>query len=213
MNKISKFQYITQDTEEYSHIELVDLACKAGIDWIQLRMKYSDEEVFFETAIQAKSICDKHNARLIINDNVQIAKNVGAHGVHLGKNDISPIEAKKILGKKFVIGGTANTYYDIVNLCKQNIDYIGLGPYRFTKTKRELSPILGIEAYRAIIERCTYNSINKPIVAIGGIVENDFKLLADTGLYGVAVSSMINKSKNIIETFNNASNFKKYFEL
>ncbi len=83
----------------------------------------------------------------------------------------------------------------------------------FTKTKRELSPILGIEAYRAIIERCTYNSINKPIVAIGGIVENDFKLLADTGLYGVAVSSMINKSKNIIETFNNASNFKKYFEL
>ena len=111
----------------------------------------------------------------ILNDRVELAALIGADGVHLGKNDMSPMEARSILGPQAIIGGTANTFDDILRLIDESVDYIGLGPFRFTSTKKNLSPVLGIEGYAHIFQLCKEHNINIPIVAIGGLDKSDFK--------------------------------------
>ena len=194
--KISKLHYITQDFEDVSHSDLAGQVCKGGADWIQLRVKNKPEAEWEKIATETKNICEKYNARLIINDNVNIAKKIEAYGVHLGKNDMQPIDARKYLGKNFIIGATANTYEDIARLVNSDIDYIGLGPFRFTSTKDNISPVIGLDGYKNILEQCRKNNINITIIAIGGITVDDVKSLLNTGVYGIAVSSAINLSQN-----------------
>ena len=189
---IHRFHYLTQDLPDISHQELAEIACKNGIRWIQLRVKNKSHEEWLQIAKEVKSVCDKYQAILIINDNVVIAKEVDAHGVHLGKKDMSVAEARKILGKDKIIGGTANTIVDIEHLQSAGVDYIGLGPYKFTSTKEKLNPILGLEGY-SIIQQ--FNS-TVPIIAIGGIKLEDVKSLMNTGIHGIAVSSVINLAED-----------------
>ncbi len=203
---ISQLHYITQDLENVSHQQLAINACEAGVDWIQLRIKNKSEKEVLEIAKETKSICDKFAVTLIINDNVNIAKAINAQGVHLGKTDMDATEARKIFGNNFIIGGTANTFEDIKTLVNKGVNYIGLGPYRFTSTKSNLSPILGLQGYKEILEQCRNNNINIPIIAIGGIQPQDVKELINEGIYGIAVSSAITFSKNITETINTFKN-------
>jgi thiamine-phosphate pyrophosphorylase len=135
-----------------------------------------------------------YKTKLIINDNVRIAKEISADGVHLGKSDLDVAEARKILGEKFIIGGTANDFMDIEKLAAAHVDYIGLGPFRFTKTKENLSPVLGLEGFTSIMQACKDNKIEIPVIAIGGILASDIVKLLKTGIFGVAVSSGINLS-------------------
>ena len=86
---------------------------------------------------------------------------------------MSPSDARKILGNGYIIGGTANTLDDIERLIKEGVDYIGLGPFRYTETKKNLSPILGIGGYKKILTACKEKGYTIPIVAIGGITKND----------------------------------------
>jgi thiamine-phosphate diphosphorylase len=197
--KISKFQYLTQDISKFTHQELIENACKNGIRWIQLRVKNKSTLEYLQIAKDAKKITQKFKTVLIINDQVEIAKEVDADGVHLGKNDMLPEKARKILGHQKIIGTTANTFDDILKLQKQNINYIGLGPYQFTTTKQNLSQILGLQGYQNIIKKCKENEINIPIIAIGGIEAKDVKSLLDTGIYGIAVSAAIHHNQNIAE--------------
>ena len=197
--QISKFHYLTQDLPDISHQELAEIACKNGIRWIQLRVKNKVFNEWLQIAKEVKVICDRFETTLIINDNVEIAKAISAHGVHLGNNDISILEARKILGEVKVIGATANTLEDILQHQKDKANYIGLGPYKFTETKKNLNTILGLEGYSAIFQ--SYNSAI-PVVAIGGIQLEDVKLLINTGVYGIAVSSAINLSNNKSEIIN-----------
>lgn len=188
---ISKLQYITQDTESKSHSRLAEEACAAGIDWVQLRLKNKPQNEWKEIALATLAICNAYKAKLIINDNVSLAKEIGAHGVHLGKQDMSTTEARKILGSNFIIGGTANTFEDIKMHARAGVDYVGLGPFRFTATKDKLSPILSIEGYKSVIEKCRIENISTPLIAIGGIVADDVPAIMETGIYGVAVASAI----------------------
>jgi len=193
---ISKLHYITQDVEHASHVQLVEDACKAGVDWIQLRLKNKSYEDWKTIAEEALAICRKYNAKLIINDNVALVKEIGADGVHVGKQDMPVSKAREILGTDFIIGGTANTFEDVKLHAKSGADYIGLGPFRFTTTKDKLSPILGLEGYKAIVDKCKQENINVPIIAIGGITEADVEVLSTTGIYGVAVASAITHAEN-----------------
>lgn len=203
MNKeISQLHYITQDLPNVSHAELVKQACGAGVKWVQLRIKNKPYDEWLQIADEAKRICVQHNAKLIINDNVSIAKTVEADGVHLGKSDMHPLEARKKLGSASIIGGTANTFEDIKLLAGAQVDYIGLGPYRFTKTKENLSPIIGLEGYNKIMQQCVQEQINTPIIAIGGITIEDVTPIMQTNVYGIAVSSSINKAENIQDAVN-----------
>lgn len=200
---IEKLQYITHEKEGLSHWEQAELACSGGCRWIQLRIKDKSDS---ETAVIAKkvqNVCLKFGATFIINDNVELVHEILADGVHLGKSDMTPENARKILGDNFIIGGTANTFEEIKKLVAEKIDYIGLGPFRFTSTKQKLSPILGIEGYDTIIAECRKHQITIPIIAIGGILLDDIHSLMNTGVYGIAISSAINSSKDMSETTRN----------
>ena len=189
MANISKLHYITQDIPGFSHVELAEIACRAGADWIQLRLKNVSYEEWVKTAVETSEICKRYGAKLIINDNVAIALKVAADGVHLGKNDMNPNKAREILGKNVIIGGTANTLQEAIDLSETKVDYIGLGPYKYTSTKENLSPILGIEG----IKKITNGIKNKiPVIAIGGIKMDDVEEIFAVGVHGIAVSSAIN---------------------
>jgi thiamine-phosphate pyrophosphorylase len=194
--RIARLHYITQEMEGYTHSELAEDACRGGVEWVQLRIKGKSFDETLSIAKEVKKICGHYHAAFIINDHVDIAKEVGAHGIHLGKEDKSVEEARKVLGDNYIIGGTANTIEDIKRLAAMNVDYIGLGPFRFTTTKEKLSPVLGLEGFRDI---CVQTSNVKPLyvpplIAIGGIKFEDISTLMQTGIYGVAVSSGINKA-------------------
>jgi thiamine-phosphate pyrophosphorylase len=193
MSEISRFHYITQgNILGYTHSQLAEEACMGGASWVQLRVKKKGYSEWKDIAADTQNICRKYLAKLIINDNVRIAKEIDADGVHIGKEDMLPKAARSLLGKEKIIGGTANSFIDIAILAEAGVDYIGLGPFRFTETKEKLSPVLGLEGYRQIIEACKKNGINIPIVAIGGIKKEDIKDLLNTGVYGIAVSSAVN---------------------
>lgn len=192
MNKeIAKLQYISQENEAADHLAQIERFCEGGGKWVQLRMKAVSAELFMETAQAARKICDRYQAKLIINDNVQIARTVKADGVHLGSEDMHPTLARELLGEKAIIGGTANTFYDIEQLAKAKVDYVGLGPYRFTPTKKNLSPVIGPEGLEVIMAYCKEYRIDIPIVAVGGIRESDLDTVLSCGAYGIAVSGML----------------------
>jgi len=183
--------FITMDDAPIDHLQQVESACRAGIRWIQLRMKQARDEEVRDIALAAKGICAAFDCTLIIDDRVAIAAAVDADGVHLGKEDMTVSEARRLLGEDKIIGGTANVAEDIEEHYRQGADYIGLGPYRYTTTKKKLSPILGLEGYRQIMNRLRQEQIAIPVIAIGGIGVEDVALLMDAGLAGVAFSGML----------------------
>ena len=195
---MDKLYYISQGKNPEEHLKNIQKVCEASCKLVQLRVKKSTEETDTSIAKEAKKICESFGAKLIINDNVKITKDVKADGVHLGKNDMSIRAAKKILSNEFIIGGTANTLEDCVSLIKQGVDYIGLGPFRFTRTKKKLSPTLGINAYKKIISTIKNKGYQLPIYGVGGIITTDFKDLYKSGIFGIAVSGLIS-NKSIIE--------------
>lgn len=204
-----RLQYISHQTERYSYLDGIRMALEGGCRWVQLRMKgvpYPDEDSM-EIAFEAKRLCREHDAVFIIDDDVALVKVVQADGVHLGKRDISIEVARKILGSRYIIGGTANTFADVKALHKAGADYIGCGPFRFTTTKRGLSPVLGLEGYRSIVEQMKAEGINLPIVAIGGITEQDVPDIMQTGVSGIAVSGAVLNADNPIEAMRRIGRF------
>lgn len=193
-------QFITHKTEKYTEIEGAELALKGGCRWIQLRAKASSEIERYMMAVQLLSLCRDYGAMCIIDDQVELARDVCADGVHLGKNDMPVPQARRMLRDNFVIGGTANSFDDIVRLNQEGVDYIGLGPFRFTETKQNLSPILGIEGYTTIMTQCREAGITLPIVAIGGIEINDIPALMQTGIRGIALSGTILRGEDPAQT-------------
>lgn len=172
--------------------EEIQRAVDGGCRWVQLRMKNATREEVVATAKRAKEICKAaDDCILVVDDYVDIAKELELDGVHLGKNDMDPTEARELLGADYIIGATANTFDDVQALRHLDIDYIGLGPMRFTTTKERLSPVLGLDGYRDIISRMKAASINLPVVAIGGITYDDIEDVMATGVNGIAVSGSL----------------------
>ena len=196
-------QFITHFTEQYSYLDSVRIALEGGCRWVQLRMKDVDEAHLYSIALQVQQMCQKYGATFIIDDHVEIVKKVKADGVHLGKHDMPIPEARKILGDDYIIGGTANTFEDVKAHYEAGADYIGCGPFRYTTTKSNLSPILGLDGYRHITTRIKEAHINIPLVAIGGITETDIPELMQTGISGIALSGSILRAKNPIEEMKN----------
>ncbi|MGG6230845.1 thiamine phosphate synthase [Tenacibaculum sp. SDUM215027] len=200
---ISKLHYITQGKTPEEHLENIQRACASGAEWVQLRLKNIDPKTLLETAKKAREITSHFQTRLIINDYYKVAKEVNADGVHLGKKDICPLKAREYLGKWYSIGGTANTLEDCKILLEKKVDYIGLGPFQFTETKKNLSPVLGIKGYKALLEKLQTET---PIIAVGGITLEDVSDIINTGVYGVAVSGAITQNFNLIPAFHKILN-------
>ena len=192
-------QFITHYTDQYTYLDSVRIALEGGCRWIQLRMKDTPTEDILPIAKETLTLCRQYEATFIIDDHVELAKQIKADGVHLGKLDMPITEARSILGKNFIIGGTANTLEDIRMHYEAGADYIGCGPFRFTTTKKNLSPVLGLEGYRHITLQMKEAGIHLPIVAIGGITKEDIPLLMETGITGIALSGSILRAENPIE--------------
>ena len=186
-----ELQFITHYTGRYTYFDSARMALEGGCRWIQLRMKEGTEEEVEKEAIRVQDLCRQYGATFIIDDHVALAKKLHADGVHLGKKDMPIAEARKLLGKGFIIGGTANTFEDVQMHYAAGADYIGCGPFRFTTTKKNLSPVLGLEGYRNIVSRMKEAGINLPIVAIGGIAFEDIPAIMQTGVSGIALSGSI----------------------
>lgn len=192
-------QFITHSNSRYGYVEGARLALEGGCRWIQLRMKDAEEAEFLSAAKQIAAMCKEYGATFLLDDRVEWVEPTGADGVHLGKNDMPVDEARKILGADRIIGGTANTFEDVERLWRQGANYIGCGPYRFTTTKKNLSPVLGLEGYRRIIGLMNEHGINLPVVAIGGILQPDIKDVMATGVSGIAVSGAVLNAENPAE--------------
>ncbi len=192
-------QFITHSNNRYGYVDGARLALEGGCRWVQLRMKEATEVEFMAAAAEIGRLCKEHGATFVLDDHVEWVEKTGADGVHLGKNDMPIDEARKILGSDKIIGGTANTFEDVERLYRQGADYIGCGPFRFTTTKKNLSPVLGLEGYQHIVDQMKSHGINLPIVAIGGILESDIKSILATGVSGIAVSGGILNAENPVE--------------
>lgn len=187
-------QFITHTADGISYEESALLALKGGCRWIQLRMKGFSETEIEPVAVRVKEACRRYDAVFIIDDHVGLTKKIGADGVHLGRNDMPVNEARRVLGGEYLIGGTANTLEDVIRLKNETADYIGCGPYRFTTTKQNLAPVLGLEGYRSIIAGMKEKGIDLPVCAIGGITLNDIPDIMATGVRGIAVSGAVLRS-------------------
>jgi thiamine-phosphate pyrophosphorylase len=164
---LERVYFISQQTATKMHLAGIEEALEAGCRLVQLRVKNEPEAAVLEQAKKTKDLCDRYNAKLIINDFPHVAKSVGAWGIHVGLQDMSPNAVRAIVGREMVVGGTANTFEHIQQRVQEGVDYIGLGPFRFTSTKEKLSPILGLEGFQRIMDKVSAAGIQLPIVAIG----------------------------------------------
>lgn len=190
-NKKVKMQFISHFTEQYTYLDSIRMALDGGCQWVQLRMKDATDDDILRLAPQVKMLCEKYEATFIIDDHVMLIPESGADGVHLGKMDMPIADARKVLGKDYIIGGTANTFDDVRMHYEASADYIGCGPFRFTTTKKKLSPVLGLEGYKTIVQNMDAEGINIPIVAIGGITADDIPDIMETGVTGIALSGTV----------------------
>ena len=195
-----KLQFITHFTDTYSYLDSARMALEGGCRWVQLRMKHASDEETEAVAVEVQKLCRTYGATFLIDDRVELVRKLKADGVHLGKNDMPIAEARKILGKDFLIGGTANTFDDVRAHYEAGADYIGCGPFRYTTTKQKLSPILGLEGYKEIIRKMQEEKIcHLPVVAIGGITFADIPAIMQTGVTGIALSGTVLRADNPVE--------------
>lgn len=192
-------QFISHYTERYTYLDSIRMALDGGCRWVQLRMKDVTVDDMRPVALQAQKMCREAGAMFIIDDHVELVKELKADGVHLGKNDMPIAEARLLLGNGFIIGGTANTFDDVKMHAVAGADYIGCGPFRFTTTKKGLSPVLGIEGYKYIVDKMKTEGIDLPIVAIGGITADDIPVVMQTGVTGVALSGTMLRAEHPVQ--------------
>lgn len=206
-----RLQFISHFTTNTSYLDGIRLALAGGCRWIQLRMKGADDDEVRPIAVKVKEMCREADATFIIDDRVDLVKELHADGVHLGKNDMPIAEARHILGPDYIIGGTANTFEDIRQLHLSGADYIGCGPFRFTTTKERLAPLLGLDGYKHIMSQMKQEGITLPLVAIGGITLSDIPQIIQTGVDGIALSgSILNADNPKEETKNIITSIEKW---
>jgi thiamine-phosphate pyrophosphorylase len=185
---------ITQDGVALGHAEQVRRLCAAGVRWVQLRMKDAPADAWLAAAREAAAHCRAHGAVLIVNDSVDIALQVGADGVHLGRHDLDWREARRRLGPARILGGTVNYDADAQRAVAAGcLDYAGVGPLRFTRTKRELAPLRGFDGIRSLVVQLG----GIPAWAIGGVEVADVAPLRALGVAGTAVCSALLRGDRI----------------
>lgn len=186
---------MTADTIE----EAVELAIKGGATVIQLREKECSGREFLEIARSIKEITDAYEVPLLINDRLDIAMAVDADGVHLGQKDIPAQAARELLGADKIIGVSAYCAELARQAERDGADYIGAGDVFGTSTKSGTHHVSRDE----LVKIC--RSVSIPVVAIGGVNQENVEELAGTGIDGVAVISALLGAKNITEAAENMS--------
>lgn len=192
-------QYITNTDCKVPVTDQIFAVIEGGCKWIQIRMKDATDDEIRKVVEAVKPTCEKKEVFLLLNDRVELAKELNVGGVHLGKEDMPCSKARMILGPAAVIGVTANTFADILAVSNLDIDYYGLGPFAATTTKKNLAPVLGLEGMRKLCYEMEEKQINIAHVAVGGITLDDVLPLIEAGVNGIAVSGAIAFAPNIVK--------------
>lgn len=178
-------------TGRQSLLEQVECALKGGATCVQLREKELDEAAFLEGAIQMKQLCARYGVPFIVNDNVEIAIQCGADGVHVGQSDMEAGHVRQMVGDKMMIGVSASTVKEALAAQAAGADYLGVGAMFSTSTKLD-AHVLG---YQTLKDICT--AVRIPVTAIGGINEENMMRLSGSGVDGVALVSAIFAAEDI----------------
>lgn len=175
----------------FTHLELCELAIRGGASVIQLRDKAASTRDLYALAVAMQTLCAGLGATFIVNDRVDIALAANADGVHLGQTDLPIPAARKILGDHKLIGGTAATLEEALQVERDGADYVGFGHIFPTSTKEKPSAPKGVETLSQVIA-----SVNIPVMAIGGIHRSNIASVARAGAKHVAVVSAVCAAEN-----------------
>ena len=193
--ELPRTMFITHYNDRFGYVDGAMAVLEGGLRFVQLRMKDATDREVLAAAEALRPVCDRHAALLTVDDRIHLLESGLFDGVHVGKNDMPVAEAKEMTGSRYLLGATCNTAADVAAATRDGADYIGLGPFRFTGTKKNLSPILGVEGYRRILSGRGEGAL--PVYAIGGITPADLPELRTAGVYGVAVSGGVIGSANV----------------
>ena len=171
--------------------EQVEEALRGGATFIQLREKNLDTDTFREEALKIKELCAHYQVPFVINDNVEIAKEIDADGVHVGQHDMEAANARAILGPDKIIGVSAQTVEQALLAEKNGADYLGVGAVFHTGTKKDANTL----SHETLKEIC--KAVKIPVIAIGGISQDNVMKLAGSGICGIAVVSAVFAAENI----------------
>ena len=188
MKKIGRFHVLTDTCLQthFSHVELAKLAIAGGADTIQYRQKEGPTRQMIRVAEEMRDLCQRAGVTFIINDRVDVAIAAHADGVHLGQDDFPLPLARKLLGEKAIIGGSAGSMEEAQKCLREGADYIGFGPVYPTTSKEDAGPAAGLGLMKQIVE-----GIPLPIIAIGGISVNNASPVIQAGAHGIAVISAV----------------------
>jgi thiamine-phosphate pyrophosphorylase len=188
VKKIGRFHVLTDTClqSRLSHVKLTELAIAGGADTIQFREKTGETRQMIRVAEEMSALCKKSGVTFIINDRVDVAIASYADGVHLGQNDFPIPLARKLLGERAIIGGSAATMEEAYKCLSEGADYIGFGPVYFTTSKEDAGPVSGLDLLKEVLKK-----IPLPIVAIGGITTENTPQVMQTGVHGIAVISAV----------------------
>jgi len=198
---IETLQFITHDIDTLTHIEQAQIACEAGAKWIQYRCLTKDDEALLQDINAIAEICDDWGATLIVTNHIHLNRKADIQGFHIEDMDADFVALREQLGEDITIGGSSNTVEGLIRLAAEGADYAGCGPFSLTTTKPNNSPLLGLEGYRKIASILKEKEIDLPFLAVGGVTLDDVDALMETGIFGIAASSAINKAENMKEAY------------
>lgn len=208
LDKKSLLLYAVTDskwTGDLSLKEQVKQAIDGGITFLQLREKNLEYDKFLQEAIEIKELTDKANIPFVIDDNVKLAIECNADGVHVGQSDMAAQDVRKLIGPDKILGVSAHTVEEAILAEKQGADYLGVGAVFSTSTKLDANDV----SYDTLQKIC--ESVSIPVVAIGGITKDNISKLQGSGIDGVAIVSAIFAEKNILEATNQLKNVVNTF--
>lgn len=172
-------------------INVVRESLDGGVTMVQLREKTLEEEKFLEEAKELQALCRERGVPFLVNDNVEIAREMNADGVHVGQSDMEALDVRAILGPDKILGVSAQTVEQAVLAEKHGADYLGVGAVFPTGSKDDADDV-SYDTLKAICQ-----AVSIPVVAIGGITQQNVEKLAGSGICGVAVISAIYAAKDV----------------
>ncbi len=197
---IPKLHYISEGSSAKEQLENIQKACTSGIELVQLQFSASEKK-FLKLANEIREITSHYQTRLIISDNLKIAKEVKADGVYFNKTTSFSANVRKQLHSWQIIGASANTIQDCEDLLDKQANYISLGPFR--AFEENISKSLELSGFAAITDVLKTGT---PIIGFGGIKTEDVEAILKTGINGIAVSEDISVNFNNIKVFNDLLN-------
>jgi thiamine-phosphate pyrophosphorylase len=192
--RLGRLHVLTDARGGRDALHTVTLAIEAGAPVVQLRVKGVSDRELYELGIRLMAVCRLHGATCIVNDRVDVALAIGAHGTHLGAGDLPVSAARRVAGPEHIIGGTAREPVRAKQLVMEGASYLGVGPAFTTSTKDGLPAPLGPEGVGAVAQ-----SIDVPVIAIGGVGAGRVAELRAAGAYGVAVVSEVSDAPDPAE--------------